>query len=224
MGQFTVVMMSILAGVILGVLSNWFYDLLRSREILPERPTLKTVLFIVVLFVPFMLLVALPSLLSPNSSFDELPCEVIPKQQFGNLWETYKHELGCPKSEPLRISVAEQPFERGHVFWFADELMIYVAYDMDGIWESYKDEWRKAPTPLPPIDIPSQELQLPVNGIGKIWYEELGGPNSRLGFALYKEQLFQDWYWEFDEGFVLKDSDQTIYLFLDNGTLALYKE
>jgi len=63
MSQNLTIFLSIVAGVILGVLSNWLYDILRDKGFLPANPTPGRVLVVFIAFIPFLLLVALPSLL-----------------------------------------------------------------------------------------------------------------------------------------------------------------
>ena len=62
MGRILIVIVSIIAGIILGVLSNWLYDLLRDKDIFPEKPTIKRAIVIILGFAPLLLLVALPTL------------------------------------------------------------------------------------------------------------------------------------------------------------------
>ena len=67
MGQVVSAVVSVIAGVILGTLSNWIYDLFKGAGIFPEKPTLKKVTAVGLGFVPFILLVILPLLLNgPN--------------------------------------------------------------------------------------------------------------------------------------------------------------
>jgi hypothetical protein len=54
------VLISIFPSLILGVLSNWVYDLLRNAGFLPDHPSLKRVLVILIALLPLVLLVALP--------------------------------------------------------------------------------------------------------------------------------------------------------------------
>jgi len=57
--------LTVIAGIALGVLGNYIYDLLRARGWLPERPSIKRVLLIVLFFVPFLCVA-----LWPHSGFD----------------------------------------------------------------------------------------------------------------------------------------------------------
>lgn len=68
-----VVVLGIIAGIILGVLSNWIYDILKSRGFLPDRPSVKHTVVVVFAFIPIVFLVALPSFMpEPNSESEGL--------------------------------------------------------------------------------------------------------------------------------------------------------
>ena len=154
MGQLLVVVISAAAGIVLGVFSNWFYDLLRERNILPERPTFKKILVVTLGFAPLLILVALPTLLQlaepqPQTTNAAEDCAIVPQERFGEAWQTYKLRLGCALHEAKLVEVAEQPFERGHMFWQGEQSTIYVVYDRNGIWESFPDKWITAPTAVP---------------------------------------------------------------------------
>jgi hypothetical protein len=62
MGQSTVITVGIIAGLILGTLSNYLYDLLKQLGIFPDRPTVKRLLIILVAALPFIFLVVLPQI------------------------------------------------------------------------------------------------------------------------------------------------------------------
>jgi hypothetical protein len=53
------IILAIIAGVALDVLGNYIYDLFRTRGWLPERPSIKRILLIILFFVPFLLIVLL---------------------------------------------------------------------------------------------------------------------------------------------------------------------
>ncbi len=60
--QMALVVTSIVASVMLGTLSNWFYDLLREAGFLPSGPRLRVVLVVVLASIPLILLAASPSM------------------------------------------------------------------------------------------------------------------------------------------------------------------
>jgi hypothetical protein len=222
MAQWPIIVISTVSGVLLGLFSNWLYDLLKNRDILPERPTLKRFIAITIGLIPLLILVALPDLID-NRQQSPISCTITPQKEFGEAWRAHERQLGCATEQARRLDIAEQPFERGHMFWRSDSSKIYVVYDKDGVWESFTDTWPSLPTPIPQVNIPNSSLLVPTKGFGNVWYRQLGGPNSRIGFATYPEQLFQDWVWQFEHGFMLKDSDQTIYVLIDDKTFATLK-
>lgn len=63
MGQIALIFVSVISGVVLAMASNWLYDIFKAKGIFPERPTLKRFIVIVLGFIPFVFLVALPLIL-----------------------------------------------------------------------------------------------------------------------------------------------------------------
>ncbi len=68
MNETILIVIGIIAGVLVGVLSNWIYDLLKAAGVFPDKPTLKRLIIILLSFLPLICLVALPELISPKSS------------------------------------------------------------------------------------------------------------------------------------------------------------
>jgi hypothetical protein len=64
----TAVVVSVLAGVCLGALSNWIYDLLKDVGFFPEQLTLKAVFIVVVAALPLVILVVLPEVVTRGDS------------------------------------------------------------------------------------------------------------------------------------------------------------
>lgn len=62
------IIVSVLAGIILATLSNWIYDILKSAGFFSDRPTTRNILIIFLLFLPFVLLVALPQIREDNQA------------------------------------------------------------------------------------------------------------------------------------------------------------
>jgi len=58
---------SVLAGLLLGVFSNWLYDLLKDN-FFPDKPTVKHFIVVLVFFSPLLVLVILPELFANNES------------------------------------------------------------------------------------------------------------------------------------------------------------
>lgn len=121
--------------------------------------------------------------------------------------------LGCPSDEQARVFVARQPFQNGRMFWRSDTRTIYVLWD-DGSWQSFPDEWDESqPESDPSLQAPQNLLQ-PIRGFGKIWREELGGPDAAIGWATGPEQGLDAGIQAWEGGTVLSFSlaDRTVLL------------
>ena len=62
MTQSLMVIVSLIAGVFLGAVSNWVYDLLKDKGVFPNKPRLKHFLVVFLAVLPLLLLVALPQI------------------------------------------------------------------------------------------------------------------------------------------------------------------
>ncbi|MBX2999946.1 MAG: hypothetical protein KF893_15605 [Caldilineaceae bacterium] len=90
--------------------------------------------------------------------------------------------LGCPQGAPFQTFLARQPFEHGLMIWRKDTTQIYVL-DGDGRWQGFADTWDESqPQEDPTLTPPTDRLQ-PVRGFGKLWREQLGGPQADIGWA-----------------------------------------
>ena len=66
MGTITIIIIAAVAGVVAGVLSNWIYDILRGQGRLPDNPTMKRFMVVVMVFLPLIVVSVLPDLLDLN--------------------------------------------------------------------------------------------------------------------------------------------------------------
>lgn len=57
-----------IAGVLLGILSNWLYDLSKRAGLFPDRPTLKRFVSIVFLFLPIVIIAVFPDIVNLHNS------------------------------------------------------------------------------------------------------------------------------------------------------------
>ncbi|MCG6133993.1 MAG: hypothetical protein MET45_04945 [Nostoc sp. LLA-1] len=71
MSQFLLVLVSIVVGLLLGTLSNWFYDLLKQRGVFPDKPNTKKLVITVVAFLPLIILVAFLQIASPQGEAEQ---------------------------------------------------------------------------------------------------------------------------------------------------------
>lgn len=83
--QLPLVIIAVIAGLFLGVLGNWVYDLLKSREILSTNPTRKRFTIILLAFLPIIALVALPELLSTPLPFSSDPASSLEIENSGEV-------------------------------------------------------------------------------------------------------------------------------------------
>jgi hypothetical protein len=91
-----------------------------------------------------------------------------------------------PTATPVVISTwgAYEEFEKGWMFWREDRSEIYVV-DCSG-WANYRDTWKKEEDDeysCPETGAPSQTPPTPREGFGKVWCDELRGPDAAIGEA-----------------------------------------
>jgi hypothetical protein len=155
-----------------------------------------------------------------------------PIGRFGYLWRS---ELGGPGG-PLGLATAEeqelwnavQPFERGLMIWL-DQLhedQIYVlAYGQDenqGTWQQYADTYREGEPESAGLTPPEGLLE-PVRGFGRLWREELGGPDALIGWALAPEEGYIGAVQPFVHGLMLWNPlSDAIYVLWDDSTWKAY--
>lgn len=102
----------------------------------------------------------------------------------------------CPRSAPLTVESAFQPFEHGFMIWLPrpDEPRpsIYV-FGNDGQLSLFPDTWSADD----PANVPEQEpptgLFQPVGGFGKVWREN-PAVRDRLGWGTAEETLYNATY------------------------------
>jgi hypothetical protein len=95
-----------------------------------------------------------------------------------------------PTATPVVISTdgTYQLFENGWMFWREDRREIYVVYRSE--WSNYLDTWQEGQEDeysCPETGASSQTPPTPKRGFGKVWCDELGGPNAPIGWALEDE-------------------------------------
>jgi hypothetical protein len=138
-------------------------------------------------------------------------CSNEPRGEFHNLWAKYQGQLGCPlQIEPLTGDFVEQPFEGGHMFWFAQLDLAFITMGVDqGDWTLYKIEWVDNDSPEScNVQVPAGKFQ-PIRGFGWIWCREQE-IQDRLGWALDTERGFSagvDLIEGFENGIIFRDSD-----------------
>lgn len=140
-----------------------------------------------------------------------LSCSKEPRGEFRNLWTKYQKQLGCRiQTEPLTGDFVEQPFEGGHMFWFAQaDLFIVTIGATQGDWMLSKSEWNDSHPPEScAVQIPAGKFQ-PIRGFGWIWCH-IQGTRDRIGWATDIERAFPpgiDLIQGFENGIIFRDSD-----------------
>ncbi|MFN2292036.1 MAG: VPS10 domain-containing protein, partial [Anaerolineae bacterium] len=120
---------------------------------------------------------------------------------FGTVLEQADSRLGCPQGPATQVPMAAQPFERGSMIWDSSTQRIYVLYD-SGHWESYADTFVEGVDPAYDPNLPPPPRQ-PQRGFGKVWREQLGGPDATIGWALENERAVAGWRQPFENGLLL---------------------
>jgi Tol biopolymer transport system component len=95
------------------------------------------------------------------------------------------------------------------MYWREDRRRIYALYH-SGHWQEFEENW----TPDQPADggyDPPSGLLEPIRGFGKVWREQLGGPEAAIGWATEHEKGGETTIEDFERGVILK-IDSTIYL------------
>lgn len=152
-----------------------------------------------------------PTPAAPTPTPTRMACAKEPQGEFRNLWTKYQAHLGCPiQTEPLTGDFVEQPFEGGHMFWYAQANLFIIAMgDTQGEWTLSKSEWQDGdPAESCTVQVPAGKFQ-PMRGFGWIWCHEQTIQN-KLGWALDIERAFPsgtDLIQGFEKGVILRDSD-----------------
>lgn len=147
------------------------------------------------------------------------PCVGAVDERFRSAFEAAGDRLGCAMSPAIETVAAVQPFEVGLMLWRSDERMIYVLI-YDGTWRSYADTWDDSlPDHDPDIEPPINYFQ-PVRGFGKVWREQLGGTQARIGWATAEEQGFNTLIQSFTNGILFNDGllHMETYVLYSDGT------
>ena len=164
-----------------------------------------------------------PSQLSPTPAptpqVTPTPCALPPADPFAAAYAAGEValQLGCPTRGPVAANAAFQPFEQGLMFWRADERTIYVLH-ADSAWAHYIDTYADAEPESAPALQPPKGLLQPVRGFGKLWRQQLGGPQSDLGWALAEERGYMILTQPFTGGQIFLGPNGEVYILYATGT------
>ena len=155
-----------------------------------------------------------------------------PIGRFGQVWRA---ELGGPggalgyaTAVEQELWCAGQHFEHGLMMWL-DQLredhiyvLVYGADETGGAWQQYVDAWREGDPESGGL-APPERLFEPIRGFGRLWREELGGPDAPVGWALAPEQGYVGNMQPFEHGLMLWNPlDEVVYVLWDDFTWTAY--
>jgi len=103
------------------------------------------------------------------------------------------------------------------MLWRADERAIYVLH-ADGTWARYLDTYDDTQPHVDPSLAPPAGLHQPVRGFGKVWREQLGGPQSSLGWALTDELSYMILAQPLSSGQMFLGPNGGVFVLYDSGT------
>ncbi len=146
------------------------------------------------------------------------PCPP-PLARFAGAYARWAARLGCPTEAGAEVQWAGQRFEHGLVLWRGDTRQIYVLTAGDGAatWASYSDTWQEGmPDRDPSLQAPPG-CEQPIRGFGKVWREQLGGPQAALGWAVEGEQGYGDYWQPCTSGQLVAGPDGRAYALFGDG-------
>ncbi|MFO7321706.1 MAG: hypothetical protein DIU68_008245 [Chloroflexota bacterium] len=112
-----------------------------------------------------------------------------------------------------QIQVAEQPFERGRMFWVQPKRQIWVMEITEegrGIWTIYNDTFEEGqPEFDPELTPPADNLYQPERGFGKLWREN---PEVReaLGWAITPDEFGYISRYEYHPGGTINENGEYV--------------
>ncbi len=137
-----------------------------------------------------------------------------------HLGDWQQEQIGCPSAEPEELAMAAQAFEHGRMFWLSGRQEIYLLYS-DGEanhWLRYPDTWEEGQPDHDPALQPPEGLEQPVRGFGRVWREELGGPESAVGWATAAEEGYEGQVQAYSGGLVFSAPEGRLFALLEDGT------
>jgi hypothetical protein len=106
--------------------------------------------------------------------------------------------LGCPVDATRDVFLAYQLYRRGRMVWREDTRQIYVLLT-EGTWSVYPDTWDET-QPEAGYYSPPPNLIEPKRGFGKVWRDQLGGPDAAISWAAAEELGVQGRWQTFEQG------------------------
>ena len=158
------------------------------------------------------------ALASPVPGASATPCPGA-DPPFSQVYPRWQVALGCPMGRVGETAMAVQEFEHGRMFWRSDTHQIYVLTDgaQGRRWSAFPDTWQEGQPDRDPALVPPAGLEQPIRGFGKVWREQLGGPQAGVGWARGAEQGYGGRWQEFAGGMLLVGPEGRCYALLADG-------
>ena len=126
-------------------------------------------------------------------------------------------KIGCPTQTERATQFGIQPFERGTMFYRADEKRIYALFN-DNTWQAFDDTWvSSSPADSCPSVSVGSRLVKPQRGFGRVWCEQTS-VRAKLGAATATERgLYNAQTQRFERGqmFAGEQASQVFVLYAD---------
>ncbi len=102
-------------------------------------------------------------------------CLLEPAKEFSNIWTRFRSQLGCPQKQAVGGFFAEQPFQRGYMYWsqILEVFVVTSGNEDEGTWEFFTKAdvetfGENSNNINCKVDVPAGLVQ-PVRGFGTIW-------------------------------------------------------
>lgn len=155
----------------------------------------------------------------PTATAPALPCLVLPVRAFGKVYTdnpNVARALGCAREAEKAMLLAEQPFQKGFMYWRSDSRQIHAIMDT-GLWVAFPDTWNEGdPSPSLGTPVPAGLVE-PGRGFGKVWRDR---PEVRdgLGWATNREQGYDGFVQAFTNGTMIWSDRRMTWVLFSDGT------
>ena len=180
--------------------------------------------------------VTMPEQILPTTKPTPLPtavmqsCVISVDGRFGTIWHSrsdLQRRIGCPTQAGRGGQIAEQPYQRGSMFYYDPLRMIYAIAGVErGTWRMYEqDRLMTQPTPTP--STPPPGLIAPIRGFGLVWSTQTWVRNTLGWGTRYENGPFDGMWQPFEHGTMLfspvgMGRGRTLYVLFSDGTFERY--
>jgi hypothetical protein len=131
---------------------------------------------------------------------------------FADIWQSAKDKLGCAANNAHSVWMAEEPFQKGIMFWRQDNDQIYALF-AGGSWGAYANTWREGDAEE---TCSSGTPITPVRGFGKVWCTA-SGVRAALENATALESGYNGTVQDFERGLVIRTDAGATYAMYRGG-------